>query len=167
MSSGERNAGWSGSKRERNVVCSLFDTALKRSSYECTTPDASQLRRHECSNQSPVIFFRRRTVPHTPPSFVKFRRQARGVIIGDGSSVPSSDHVPELKNALREVVATEATAEAVSWHAGAITGVPLSAFVPVSAPKTDPGSMICVNNLVGSPSFVKSLAVQERVLGST
>ena len=46
------------------------------------------------------MFFSRRVVPHTPPSFVKFSARARGVMIGAGTSVPSNDHVPELMKAL-------------------------------------------------------------------
>ena len=45
------------------------------------------------------MFFRSRVVPQTPPSLVKFRSRDFGVITGAGSSVPSSDHVPELRNA--------------------------------------------------------------------
>ena len=40
------------------------------------------------------------------------------------SSVPSSDQVPELRNAMLPDADTDATADAVSWQAGATTGVP-------------------------------------------
>ena len=73
------------------------------------------------------MFFRSRVVPQTPPSLVKFRSRDFGVITGAGSSVPSSDHVPELRNAVRPPAKTAATADPVSWHAGATTGVPASA----------------------------------------
>ena len=45
------------------------------------------------------MFFSSRVVPQTPPSLVKFSSRARGVMTGASSSVPSSDHVPELRNA--------------------------------------------------------------------
>ena len=62
--------------------------------------------------------------PPTPPSLVKFASSVRGVMIGRGTSVPSSDHVPELRNARPPNAGTDATAEPVSWQAGATTGVP-------------------------------------------
>ena len=60
------------------------------------------------------MFFSSRVVPQTPPSLVKFSSRARDVMIGAGSSVPSSDHVPELRNALVPPASTAATADAVS-----------------------------------------------------
>ncbi len=60
------------------------------------------------------MFFSSRVVPQTPPSFVKFSSRVRSVTIGAGSSVPSSDHVPELRNALVPPASTDATADAVS-----------------------------------------------------
>src|SRR5690348_8789897 len=73
------------------------------------------------------MFFRKRTVPQTPPSLVKFWRQASAEITGADSSAPSSDHVPELMMALVPDAETAANAEPVSWHAGATTGVPAKA----------------------------------------
>ena len=75
----------------------------------------------------PAMFFSNLVVPQTPPSFVKFSSRDRGVMIGAGTSVPSSDQVPELRNARPPPTFTEATADPVSWHAGATTGVPASA----------------------------------------
>ena len=60
------------------------------------------------------MFFSSRIVPHTPPSFVKLRTRASAVRIGAGSSVPSSDHVPELRNAVLTPPRMAATADAVS-----------------------------------------------------
>ncbi len=71
-----------------------------------------------------MMFLRSLVVPPTPPSLVKFRSIAVDVITGSASSAPSSDHVPELRNAASSRVGTDATADAVSWHAGATTGVP-------------------------------------------
>ena len=53
-------------------------------------------------------------MPFTPPSFVKFKRNASGVRTGASSSVPSSDHVPELRNAVPSRAEIAATAEPVS-----------------------------------------------------
>ena len=60
------------------------------------------------------MFFSSLVVPHTPPSFVKFITRARSLTIGAGNSVPSNDHVPELRNAVRSPAATDATADPVS-----------------------------------------------------
>jgi hypothetical protein len=46
-----------------------------------------------------------------------------GVITGAGTSVPSNDHVPQLRNRVSCGV-TAAKADPVSWQAGAMTGVP-------------------------------------------
>jgi hypothetical protein len=65
--------------------------------------------------QSPRIFFRKRVVPSTPPSFVKLYFIASLVSIGLFSSTPINDHVPELKKAQSFPSAgTDTTAEAVS-----------------------------------------------------
>ena len=42
------------------------------------------------------MFFRKRTVPPTPPSLVKLAASAGSPTRGDGSSTPISDQVPEL-----------------------------------------------------------------------
>ena len=60
------------------------------------------------------MFFSSLIVPHTPPSFVKLRSRASGVRIGADSSVPSSDHVPELRKAVLAPARIAATADAVS-----------------------------------------------------
>ena len=100
--------------------------SARRSRRSC--PARAQPRRHDCSSHSPPMFFSSRVVPPTPPSLVKLsvaraRRDDRRAPI----SVPSSDHVPELRNARRAAAATDATADPVSWQAGATTGVPASA----------------------------------------
>jgi hypothetical protein len=48
-------------------------------------------------------------------------------MIGAGNSVPTSDQVPELMNAVLGAAKTDATAEPVSCDAGVTTGVPLKA----------------------------------------
>ena len=76
---------------------------------------------------------------------------------GLSSSVPTRDHVPELRNAVPSRATTAATAEPVSCEAGAITGVPVSAESEVtsfdSVPTIVPGSTISAGNSEGSSSF--------------
>ena len=43
----------------------------------------------------PVMFFRKRTVPSTPPSLVKFIAEDSSVMIGSRTSMPISDPVPD------------------------------------------------------------------------
>ena len=45
-------------------------------------------------SHSPQIFFKNRVVPSIPPSLVKFSLKLSSVMIGDGDSIPMSDHVP-------------------------------------------------------------------------
>src|SRR5262249_51475488 len=63
------------------------------------------------------------------------------------------DQVPELMNAVFPHAGTDATADAVSCEAGAITGVPASAdeTSPRSAPTAVPGSTIGVSSRDGRP----------------
>ena len=75
-----------------------------------------------------MTFFNNRVVPATPPSFEKFSCIARGVSTGSSSSVPTSDQVPELMNAVPSRAVIAATADAVSCEADATTGVPASAL---------------------------------------
>src|SRR4029453_18150021 len=70
------------------------------------------------------MFLSSRVVPETPPSLVKFSSRDRVVMIGASTSAPSRDQVPELRKARRGPTATDATADPVSWQAGATTGVP-------------------------------------------
>src|SRR5262249_31950960 len=116
-------------------------------------PSLSHDRRHDCSSHRPPMFLSSRIVPPTPPSLVKFRSRALALITGASISVPSSDHVPELMNAVDPPAHTDATADPVSWHAGATTGVPACADETSarSLPTTVPGCTISVNTRVGSP----------------
>src|SRR6185503_18656714 len=99
------------------------------------------------------MFLSRRVVPATPPSLVKFSCSAAELMIGAGSSEPRSDQVPELRNAARGPVATDATADAVSWQAGATTGVPHKRgdALSTSRPTIDPGSTSGCSRWVGRP----------------
>ena len=111
------------------------------------------------------MFLSRRVVPQTPPSLVKLSSRARCVMTGAATSVPSSDQVPELRNAALPWVATAATAEPVSWQAGTTTGVPASAGETSARtePITAPGSKICGSRRVGRPSASNSSVAQLRV----
>ena len=72
---------------------------------------------------------------------------------GSHNSVPSSDQVPELRNAVVPDADTDATADAVSWQAGATTGVParLADTLGCSAPIIVPGCTSRCSSRVGSP----------------
>ena len=103
------------------------------------------------------MFFSSRVVPHTPPSLVKSSSSARGVMIGADSSVPSSDHVPELRNAVASPAGTAVKAEPVSWHAGVTIGTPASdgSASLRSGPSTVPGSTISGSSRVGNVQFLE------------
>ena len=81
---------------------------------------------------------------------------ALGVSTGASSSIPRSDHVPELKNAVLSRAVMAATADAVSCDAEAITGVPANESnddTPGNnGPITEPGSTSSAGSLDGSPS---------------
>ena len=87
------------------------------SSYERRSPRSAHVRRHAWSSHSPPMFFRTRNVPFTPPSFVKFSSRLRSVMIGAGISVPRSDHVPQLRNAV-----SAAGLDRCERRAGIVTG---------------------------------------------
>ena len=64
---------------------------------------------------NPEIFFKKRIVPYTPPSFVKLCWRDFSVMIGSFTSIPIKDHVPLLINTLFSDSSGAAhTAEAVS-----------------------------------------------------
>ena len=92
------------------------------------------------------MFFSSRVVPQTPPSFVKFSAAPRAVMTGTGTSTPSSDQVPELRNAASPSAATAATADPVSWQAGATTITSVGPPAERRAgPRIVPGSTIAPN----------------------
>ena len=69
------------------------------------------------------MFLEKRHVPLTPPSLVKLYFRLCAFTIGSLASAPMIDHVPELIHAKCWFSAgTAATADPVSWQAGAITG---------------------------------------------
>ena len=88
---------------------------------------------------------------------------------GRATSVPSSDHVPELRKARPPAAATDATAEPVSWHAGATTGVPASASETdrFKGPSTVPGSTIGGSSRVGRSRSCSRSTAQPRRSAST
>src|SRR6266478_8727044 len=76
----------------------------------------------------PFTFLRKQVVPPTPPRLVKFNSRASSVMHGESSTVPTSDHVPELIKAQSSPLAgIAAIADAVSWQAGTISLVPPNA----------------------------------------
>ncbi len=66
-----------------------------RCSRSACSPAFAQVRIDSDSSQSPMTFFRKRMRPSTPPSLVKLARRASSVSTGDGSSMPTSDQVPQ------------------------------------------------------------------------
>jgi hypothetical protein len=114
------------------------------------------------------MFFNSRVVPQTPPSLVKLSASALEVMIGSHSSVPSSDQVPELRNAVLPDADTEATADAVSWQAGATTGIPAQAVATLacSVPIVVPGATSGSSSRVGNPISSSILVAQSLVRAS-
>src|SRR5499427_6202662 len=114
------------------------------------------------------MFFSKRVVPQTPPSLVKLSARPLEVMSGSFNSVPNSDQVPELRNAVLPDAATEATADAVSWHAGATTGVPahVESTLAWIAPITVPGSTSGCTSREGSPIRSSMCVAHVRVLAS-
>ena len=139
------------------------------SSWYC--PRAVQECRQHCSIQSPITFLRNRVVPLTPPSLVKFRRRASGVISGEHYSVPNKDQVPELRNAVPSRAEIAVTAEPVSCVAGAMTGVPDRAecreMLGCKVPMIVPGSTMPPNKWPGSSRRAINSLDQVRVIGFT
>src|ERR1043166_443101 len=121
MAAGRKKDAWSGSTRQRKESSCAARSISSAWSHDF--PCAVQKCRQHCNIQRPITFFRRRVVPLTPPSLVKLNRRASGVMTGASNSVPNKDQVPELRNAVPSRAEIAATAEPVSWVAGAITGV--------------------------------------------
>src|SRR5512133_4282884 len=122
-----------------------------------------------------MMFFKRRVVPSMPPSLVMFSSWARGKRQAFCTSIPMSDHVPELRYAqlgLPELAAgTPATAEAVSCVGGATTfigGKPArSATSARSFPSVVPGGTILGKILFGRSNFLSKGMDQFRFTGCT
>src|SRR5579862_1456879 len=94
---------------------------------------------HWRSSHIPFTFLRKQILPPIPPRFVKFCERASSVTHGASSTVPTSDHVPELINAQSFPVAgIAAIADAVSWQAGTITLVSWSADSSDKSPRRLP-----------------------------
>ena len=88
------------------------------------------------------MFLSSRVVPQTPPSLVKFRSRALAVMTG--ASRFGAEQRPRAGAQERAVppANTDATADPVSWQAGATTGVPASAALTslLTCPTIVPGS---------------------------
>src|SRR5579872_5257950 len=119
-----------------------------------------------------MMFFRKRVVPPTPPSLVKFAASAASFTKGADSSTPISDQVPlEMYAHESPLAGTAAMAEAVSCDAGAITGAGLrpvsDATAGRSGPSTVPGCASVPRIFSGSPNDCTNPYAQPRVVGSS
>src|SRR6185437_11161259 len=126
--------------------------------------------RQQRSIHRPITFLSRRDVPFTPPSLLKFICSASGEVTGASTSIPTSDHVPELINAVPSRAAIAATADPVSCVAGAITGVSATLAAPTlarSRPTTVPGSTIGAGSEDGRPTRSSSPESHVRVVALT
>src|SRR5262249_3367356 len=97
---------------------------------------------HSWTSQRPMMFFRNRIVPPTPPSLVKLYLATLSLISGADSSTPISDQVPELRYAQPEIPCngTAATAEPVSCVAGATTGTGVTPVSVATAGRNGPST---------------------------
>ena len=86
-------------------------------------------------------------------------------MIGANNSVPRSDQVPELRNAVVPDAATAANAEPVSWHAGRTIGVPARATLASfrSGPRIVPGSASSGSSRAGMSSASRRSVAHRRV----
>src|SRR5262249_48333296 len=104
-------------------------------------------------------------------SFVKFRRKASVERMGRSTSVPISDQVPELRNAVPSRAEIAATAEPVSCVAGEITGVFAKEVFLItllcSGPITVPGSTMGASRWLGRSRRSKRSVAHVRVTGLT
>ena len=132
-------------------------------------PGSFHARRQDWSIHKPITFLSSRVVPNTPPSFEKFRRKDSAVMMGASRSMPSSDQVPELRKAVYRFAVMDATADAVSCVAVAMTGVPCSERLTPgsSGPTTEPASISGAGRRDGSPSRSITLVFHARSRGST
>lgn len=88
------------------------------------SPTFAQARADSESSQNPITFLRNRTRPSTPPSFVKPACRASSVVTGPGSSVPTSDQVPqEMYTVSSPLEGTPTTAEAVSCEPTVVNSI--------------------------------------------
>src|SRR5688500_17504734 len=83
---------------------------------------------------------------------------------GERTSAPIRDQVPEEIKADRGVRLTAATAEPVSWQAGAITGA--STRELRAGPRWVPGCTISASRCVGIPRRSRSAVAQPPERGS-
>src|ERR1043165_7655897 len=124
-------------------------------------PFAFHCAMHCCSIHMPFTIFRKLIFPPMPPSLLKLL--AASLVHGESSTHPTRDHVPELMNAQSFPCAEiPAMAEAVSWHAGAISRVLRKACNHASPPSTQPMSV--PGCTTGGAAF-KSRPVAEKISG--
>ena len=144
-------------------------------SCDVGSPSASPAhsRRHSSSTHMPARFLRKRTVPSSPASLVNPASRASDVSTGARSSMPTSDHVPELMNAHTSAGAagTAATAAAVSCaHVARITGgspAPVGMSSGSIGPSTVPGGTISGHRSSSSPIAASRSTAHAPVRAST
>lgn len=88
-------SGASGSIKQENGFA--FRARVSISANERLSPSFCHCRRVSCISQRPIIFLRKDAFPPYPPSFVTLQRSVFSFMRGSESSVPSSDHVPQLR----------------------------------------------------------------------
>ncbi len=120
MSPGASRSGESMSTTGRKAgAWAAWSSRAVRSTAD-PTPD--QVRQTSESTQSPITLRKKRIVPSTPASLVKFACRAASLSTGASSSRPTNDQVPdETYAASSRSSGTATTAEAVSWDPTAVT----------------------------------------------
>src|SRR4029077_20268560 len=121
-------------------------------------PRDSHSSMHWRSSHIPLTFFRKQTVPPTPPRLVKFIARASSPTHGLSRTAPTRDHVPELIKAQSSPDAgIAAIADAVSWQAGAISRVCRNAVSSLRSPRTPP-TIVPVGTISGAAVLASPVA---------
>ena len=106
---------------------------------------------HCLTSHIPFTFLWKQFRSPTAPRLVKFSAHAAALLRGCSSNVPTSDHVPELMYAQSLPVAgMPAIADAVSWHAGAIS------VVSAKAANSAAARSVCRCRCPAAPASVRS-----------
>ena len=116
------------------------------------------------------MFFSRRVVPQTPPSLVKL--SASALDVDDRFANFGAEQRPGARTQKRDGAdaITDATADPVSWHAGATTGVPAHVVDAIGCRRADdrcPASTIGCSNRPGNPISSNKSIAHVRVRAST
>ena len=92
MSPGGRNAGSFGSTV--GPPAGRFAAPASRRSRSAGSPASAHVRMDSWRSHSPITLRRKRTLPSTPRSFVKFAARLASVTTGPSSSTPTRPQVP-------------------------------------------------------------------------